>query len=275
MIFDTHCHAYWKGLIERIDEVKERMETENVVRSVQVGTNVRTNTQALSLARHWGENSWCAAAIHPSSCQDLPEEGVQDWIADLRIFIENNRDKVVAVGETGLDYYHLAKKRESFQKKVQRAYFRAHADLASSLGLPLIIHMRSATDDTLDLIKKCDIRKAVIHCFHEERAFAEECLKWSDDIYFSFSGILTYPREQALRETACYLPLERILVETDTPFLVPEAVRGTIKLNEPACTRYVLECLQQIRSESADVVEQTVWDNSNRFFGTDWKPFSM
>lgn len=266
MIFDTHCHAYWNGLGNRLDEVKALMDSENVVRSVQVGTSWKTNELALSLARRWGDNTWCAAAIHPTSCQNLLEYTASEWISKLKSFIEANSDKVVAVGETGLDYYHLAKKEKTEQKQVQRTFFVAHALLAAQLDLPLIIHTRSAAADTLGLIMESDIRRAVIHCYSEDKTFAKECLSWSDELYFSFSGILTYPNATAVQDTARSLPLNRILVETDSPFLVPEAVKDRCNLNEPACTRYVMDCLKELRPEPADVVEQTVWENSNRFF---------
>ncbi len=267
MIFDTHCHAYWKGLENRHPDIKARMNSEGVMRSVQVGTDRDSNLKALNLARKWGGDTWCTAALHPTSCQDLPGEAVSEWTANLESFIDANRDKIVAVGETGLDYYHLTKGREQVQKQMQRAFFIAHANLAVRLDLPLVIHTRDAASDTVALIRECDMCRAVIHCFSENSVFAEEMLAWSDNIYFSFSGILTYQQALAVQDAARTLPLDRILVETDAPFLVPRAVTGRFQLNEPACTRYVMECLKELRSEPGDVVEQTVWENSNRFFG--------
>jgi TatD DNase family protein len=267
MIFDTHCHAYWMGLEERHPAVKARMNSEKVMRSVQIGTDWDTNHKALSLARKWGDGTWCTAAMHPTSCQDLPVETASEWIARLKPFITVNRDKIVAVGETGLDYYHLTKGKEEEQKRTQRAFFFAHANLAAELGLPLVIHTRDAASDTLALVGECDVRRVLIHCFSENRAFAEELLAWSDEAYFSFSGILTYRQARAVQDAARSLRLDRILVETDSPFLVPRAVSDRFKLNEPACTRYVLDCLKELRPEPAEFVEQTVWENSNRFFG--------
>jgi TatD DNase family protein len=267
MIFDTHCHAYWKGLQGRLSEMRSRMEAENVVRSVQVGTDRETNERALSLARSWGNNTWCTAAMHPSSCQDMNQDSVREWTDRLKGFIRRNRDKIVAVGETGLDYFHTMKRKRAVQKQTQQAFFIAHAELAEEMDLPLVIHTRDAASDTINLIKECGIRRAVIHCFSESADFARELLSWSDGIYFSFSGILTYPKARPVRDAAKILPLERILVETDAPFLVPEAAKDQFNLNEPACSRYVLDCLKELRAESVDVVERTVWDNSNRFFG--------
>jgi TatD DNase family protein len=267
MIFDTHCHAYWKGLEERHPVIKARMDSERVMRSVQVGTDWDTSHKALSLARKWDDDTWCTAAIHPTSCQDLPVEAAVEWTARLKSFIRDNRDKIVAVGETGLDYYRLTRGNEENQKRTQRAFLIAHANLAAELGLPLVIHTRDASSDTLALVRECNMRRLVIHCFSENRAFAEELLAWTDDAYFSFSGILTYKQALAVQDTARSLRLDRILVETDSPFLVPAAVSDRFELNEPAWTRYVMDCLKELRHEPAEFVEQIVWENSNRFFG--------
>ena len=266
MIFDTHCHAYWDGLESKQAEVKARMDAGNVVRSMQVGTDWESNHKALSLAREWGGNTWCAAAMHPTSCQDLTVEAASEWIARLKSFIEDNGDKVLAVGETGLDYYHLTKKRKAIQMQTQQAFFAAHAGLAAQLDLPLVIHTRSAASDTVALIKECNVRRAVIHCFSEDTSFAKKLLSLSEEIYFSFSGILTYTQALSIQDAARSLPLDRILVETDAPFLVPKAVSGQFELNEPANTRYVMDVLKKLRSEPPEVVERTVWENSNRFF---------
>lgn len=267
MIFDTHCHAYWEGLAHRQDEVRRRMSGEGVLRSVQIGTGLEKSREALALARAWGADTWCTAGIHPSGCQDLDGARIPDLIEQLAELIAQNRDKVVGVGETGFDYFHVTRGREAEQIRMQRLFFAAQADLALRAGLPLIIHTRDSAGDTLALLKERGVRRAVIHCFSETPAFAEEARAWSEDIYFSFSGILTYKRSVAVRETASILPLDRILVETDAPYLVPEAMRGSVKVNEPAFTRHVLDVLKTLRSEPPDVVEQAVWDNSNRFYG--------
>ena len=267
MIFDTHCHGYWRGLAQRDSELRDTMRKAGVVRSVHIGTDPMTSQASLDLARNWGADTWCTAGFHPSSCQDMPGDSAQDYAERLEELIQGNRDKVVGIGETGLDYYHVTSGREEIQKQTQRAYFRAQASLALRLELPLIIHTREAAADTIVQIKESGIRRAVIHCFSENPAFARELLDWSDEIYFSFSGILTYKNSADVKDTARALRLDKILVETDAPFLMPQAVRGIFKTNEPAFVWHVLEFLKTLRSESGDVVEQVVWNNSNRFFG--------
>jgi TatD DNase family protein len=266
MIFDTHCHGYWNGLAHRKDEVLRNMRAEGVLRSVQIGTGLERSRQALALAREWGAYTWCTAAIHPAGCQDLPESSVPEVMAQLEELIQANRDKMVAVGETGFDYFHVTRGKEAQQKQTQRAFFAAQAELALKLNLPIVIHTRDAASDTIALIKEYGIKRAVIHCFSENPAFAQELMLWSDEIYFSFSGILTYKRSTAVQDAARMPPLDRILVETDAPYLVPQILRDRFTVNEPAFTRHVLDFLKTLRSESPEVVEQTVWDNSNRFF---------
>ena len=266
MIFDTHCHGYWNGLAQREDQVRRNMLAEGVLRSVQIGTGLDKSEKALSLARSWGDGTWCAAGIHPSGCQDLDPDSAPGMIEQFEKLIRPNRDKIIAVGETGLDYFHVTRSREEKQKETQRVFFAAQAELALRLDLPLVIHTRDAAADTIALLKQQRVKRAVIHCFSEDPGFARELMNWSGEIYFSFSGILTYKRSVAVQETARVLPLDRILVETDAPFLVPQVLRDSFSVNEPAFTRHVMDFLKTLRSEPSDTVEQTVWDNSNRFF---------
>jgi TatD DNase family protein len=266
MIFDTHCHAYWNSLANRHPELRANMHAEGVLRSVQIGTGWETSQAALSLSREWSADTWCTAGIHPTGCQDLPQDTARKLMELFAGLVKANPDKVVGIGETGLDYYHLTRGKESNQKQTQLVFFRAQAELAQELDLPLIIHTRDAAEDTVALIKALGIKRAVIHCFSENLAFAQELLEWSGEIYFSFSGILTYRKSQGVQDAASALKLDRILVETDAPFLVPQPMRDQSSVNEPAFTRHVLECLKMLRSEPGDAVEQAVWDNSNRFY---------
>ncbi len=255
-----------KGLGNRTPDVRRNMLAEGVARSVQIGVGLEKSRIALDLAREWGDNTWCTAGIHPTGCQDLPQSAAAELMTQFEALIQANRDKMVGIGETGFDYFHVTRGKEKEQKETQRVFFSAQAELSLRLSLPLIIHTRDAANDTFALLKECEIRRAVIHCYSENMAFAEKLMGWSDGIYFSFSGILTYARSTAVQETARRLPLNRILVETDAPFLVPQAVRDKFSTNEPAFTRHVLDFLKTLRSEPAEAVEQAVWENSNNFY---------
>ena len=269
MIFDTHCHAYWNGLEHREDEVRANMSAAGVVRAVQIGADIKSSRLALDTAIRWGSNTWCTVGIHPSDCQDFSPDYCKTAVDELERLRESRIDKVVGIGETGLDYYHLTPGKETSQKKTQFAFFAAHARLAQRLDLPLVVHTRDAAADTVLAIRENNVRRAVIHCFSEDSRFAEELMDWSEEIYFSFSGILTYKNARAIQDAAVCLPLDRILVETDAPFLVPAGARNERGVNEPAFTRHVLDFLKTLRVESPEIVEQTVWDNSRSFFRID------
>ena len=266
MIIDTHCHAYWNGLENRQDEVRANMSAAGVVGAIQVGADIKSSRLALDTAIRWGSDTWCTVGIHPSDCQDLCSDSHETVVAEIARLRESRIDKVVGIGETGLDYYHLTPGKEVSQKKTQFSFFAAQALLAQRLDLPLVVHTRNAAADTVFIIKENNVRRAVIHCFSEDSSFAEELMKWSDEIYFSFSGILTYKNARAIQEAATHLPLNRILVETDSPFLVPAGARNERSVNEPAFTRHVLDFLKTLRAESPEIVERTVWDNSRSFF---------
>ena len=137
-------------------------------------------------------------------------------------------------------------------------------ELACKYDLPLIIHTRDARYDTLEFMREHGIDRCVMHCFSEDISFARELLEFSDEIYFSFSGILTYKNAPKIQEAASKIPLERILIETDSPFLSPQSVRG--RTNEPANTRYILEKLCELRSESREDIEKVIYENSLRFY---------
>jgi TatD DNase family protein len=172
---------------------------------------------------------------------------------------------IVALGETGFDYHYLTPGSEESQKKNQQAWWIMQWELACKYNLPLVIHTRDARDNTLSFMKEHDIDRCVMHCFSEDWDFARELLDFSLEIYFSFSGILTYKNAPKIQEAASKIPLNRILIETDAPFLAPQAVRGQV--NEPAHTRYVLEKMVELRHESREEIERVIYENSLRFYG--------
>ncbi len=137
-------------------------------------------------------------------------------------------------------------------------------ELASRYNLPLVIHTRDARDKTLEFMKEQAINRCVMHCFSEDWEFARELLEFSSEIYFSFSGIVTYKNAPKIQEAAMKIPLNRILIETDAPFLAPQAVRGSV--NEPANTRYILEKICELRTESSKEIEDVIYENSLRFY---------
>ena len=200
-------------------------------------------------------------------------------LTKLEKLIQDNRDIVVAVGETGFDHHYLdgteggtkivdmdnLSEKAVQQIENQKNWWLAQWELAQKHDLPLVIHTRDARDATADFMIENGINRAVIHCYSENPAFAQRLMDFSDEIYFAFGGILTYKKSEDVQATAKMLPLNRILLETDAPFLAPQAVRGQVC--EPAYTRYTLDRLVELRTESAEEVERVVYENSLRFYG--------
>lgn len=264
MLFDIHTHSYFPELAARQDEIVANMWENNVRHATQVGCDIETSKQAIKLARKY-EPFYATVGYHPTEGQILSREMIPEIARELEQLLVTHREYIVAIGEIGFDYYHLEAGKEAEQKETQRILFFAMTELARKYNLPVIIHTREAREDTLRYIQESGIRKAIIHCFSEDYTFSEELMEYSDQIYFSFSGIVTYKKSLAIQETARLLPLSKILIETDAPFLSPQAVRGTI--NEPANVRYILEAIKNLRAEDGAEVEKVIFENSLQVYG--------
>lgn len=269
MLFDTHSHIYFEPLCDDISWIIERMKEKGVSRAVQIGCDLASSEKAIALSREYPEYFRASVWIHPSECTDYI---LDETIKGLELIIRTHRDYIVGIWETGLDYHYFDPSTVWWKitawrnmGETQNVWFRAQSDLAKKYDIPLIIHTRDARDDTLKCIEEFDIHHAVMHCYSEDMAFAETLLGHSDEIYFSFSGTLTYKKSEHIRETAAMLPLNRILIETDSPFLPPQAVRGST--NESANVRYIFETLCELRPEMPEVIENALWESSCRFYG--------
>lgn len=264
MLFDTHTHTYFPELALRQDEIVASMQESGIRYATQIGCDIETSKQAIELARKY-EPYYATVGYHPTEGQALSRGEIPEMMEKLEELLQKNREYIVAIGEIGFDYHHLEAGKEAEQKETQRILFFAMTELALKYDLPVIIHTREAREDTLRYIRESGIRKAIIHCFSEDYGFAEELMEHSDEIFFSFSGIVTYSKALKVQETARLLPLSKILIETDAPFLSPQAVRGTV--NEPANVRYVLSSIKNLRSESGSEIERVIYENSLRVYG--------
>ena len=278
MIFDTHSHCYWDTLEPRIDEIAANMREKWVTQAVQIGCDRESSLQAISLARRFPGIFYATVGHHPETAQDEEITDSRLQIIDFERLVWENRDVIVAIGETGFDHHYLdgtldgtiAFDRQNPSEKAlsqienQKNWWLAQWELAQQYDLPLVIHTRDARDETLAFMLEHQISRAVIHCYSEDPEFARTLMDFSDEIYFAFWGILTYKNAPTVQETAKMLPLDRILLETDAPFLSPQAVRGSV--NEPSNTRYVLEKLVELRGESSEEIEKVVYENSLRFY---------
>jgi TatD DNase family protein len=256
MYVDSHCHLTFPELHERIDDIRAEMQAARVDRALCICTTLEEFEQVHALATRY-DNFWCSAGVHPDN------EGVREPSVDDLLQL-TARPRVVAVGETGLDYYRL-NGRSVVAMEWQRERFRVHIRAAQRSALPLVIHTRSASDDTLGILRDSGPIEAggVFHCFTETAAVARAALDLG--FHISFSGILTFKTATELREVARFVPLDRCLIETDSPYLAPVPYRG--KTNSPAYVPYVAQQLATLKDVDVEAIAQATSENFERLFG--------
>jgi len=255
MFIDTHCHLTFPELRERWDDIRAAMSAAQVERAIVICTTIEEFDTVHALAAQH-DFLWCTVGVHPDN-EDVHEPDVAELVRLGR------RDRVVAVGECGLDYYRLGE-RTVADMEWQRERLRTHVRAARELGRPLVIHTRSAAEDTLRLLREENAAEVggVFHCFTETLEVARAALDLNFSI--SFSGILTFKNAAYLRDIAALVPLERCLIETDSPYLAPAPHRG--KLNTPALVPFVARQLAEIKGLDLETVARTTWDNATRMF---------
>jgi TatD DNase family protein len=256
MYVDSHCHLSFPELHERLPEIRREMAAAQVDRALCICTTLEEFPRVHSLATAH-DNFWCTVGVHPDS-EGVKEPGLQDLLTLAAL------PKVVALGETGLDYYRL-NGRSLADMAWQRDRFRVHIRAARTTGLPLVIHTRSASADTLDVLRDEGQGqvKGVFHCFTETMAVAMAALELG--FHISFSGILTFRNAAELREVALAVPLERCLIETDSPYLAPMPHRG--KVNQPAWVALVAGQLATIKGLPVADVARATSVNFEQLFG--------
>ena len=255
MYVDSHCHLSFPELQGRLAEIRAEMAAAQVDRALCICTTLEEFDAVHALATGY-DNFWCSAGVHPDS-EAVREPSVEDLLALAA------RPRVVAIGETGLDYYRLDGRSEA-EMEWQRVRFRVHIRAARAAGLPLVIHTRSASADTLRLLREEGGAAAggVFHCFTETMAVAHAALDLG--FHVSFSGILTFKTAHALREVARSVPRERCLIETDSPYLAPVPHRG--KVNSPAYVPWVARQLAELKGVSVEEVAERTSRNFERLF---------
>jgi len=244
MYIDSHCHINFPELKTNIDNVLSNMKDKKITNALCVSVELDSFPEVLAMAEGY-DHIYASVGVHPDY-EDIREPSVGELVK-----IAADHQKVVAIGETGLDYFRL-----KGDLTWQRDRFRNHIRAAKEAKLPLIIHTRQAQDDTIQIMTEegADQARGVMHCFTESYEMAKQALDL--DFYISFSGIITFKNAEDLRETAKKIPLDRILIETDSPYLAPVPNRG--KLNEPSNVVYVAEKIAELHNCSVDkVAEQT------------------
>src|SRR5262249_39776252 len=221
MLIDSHCHLDFPDFAGELDGIVARAREAGIARIVTISTRVKRHAEVLAIAERFPD-VYCSVGTHPHHAQEELDIGVDDLVARAR------HPKVVAIGEAGLDYYY-----DNSPREAQERGFRNHIAAARATGLPLVIHAREADDDMARILEaetRAGSFPAVLHCFTGSRELAERAIALG--LFISFTGIVTLKKSDALRAIAAALPAERILVETDAPYLAPGPYRG--KRNEPA-----------------------------------------
>ena len=249
MLIDSHCHLNFPDLAQRLPEVLANMAEAGVDKAIAISVSRQSFEEVYAIAQNH-PNIYGTVGIHP----DAPE--AEEF--SLEELLERAaRPKVVGIGETGLDY-HWCKGDLAWQH--QR--FALHIEAANRSDLPLVVHTRDAAEDTMRLLREHQAHAGVIHCFTEDVRIAKLALDLG--FYISFSGIVTFKNAAAIQEAARYVPLDRLLVETDSPYLAPVPKRG--KPNEPAYVRHTAAFVAQLRGDSLENIAQATTANCLRLF---------
>ncbi len=259
MFTDSHCHLNFPELMQNIGTIRDDMAHAQVTRALVISTSLERFHEVHQLAMDY-DNFWATVGVHPDN-DDVQEPTLDDLLTRSQL------PRVVGIGETGLDYYRLGE-RSVADMAWQRDRFRIHIQAAQQTQLPLIIHTRSSSDDTVAILKEqgedgsSGSAGGVFHCFTETAEVARAGLDLG--FYISFSGILTFKNAQDLRDVAAFVPLDRILIETDSPYLAPAPHRG--KTNNPSYVPFVAKQIADIKGLSVEAVAEATSHNFDQLF---------
>ena len=263
MYTDSHCHLNFPELMSQLDSIQQAMVAAQVTRAMVICTTMEKFDEVHNLAMA-NDNMWATVGVHPDN-EGVREPNLQDLLDGAA------RPKVVAIGETGLDYYQMDERkggRTVADMEWQRERFRTHIRAARQTGLPLVIHTRQASDDTIAILKEegetggAGCAGGVFHCFTESQEVARAALDFG--FYISLSGILTFKTAAELREVAKFVPDDRLLIETDSPYLAPVPYRG--KLNNPSYVPFVAKLLGELRGCSSEAIGELTTLNFLKLF---------
>ena len=263
MFVDSHCHLTFPELASRLPEIRQAMADAQVDRALCICTTLEEFEAVHALAMQY-DNFWASVGVHPDN-EGVTEPQLDDLLCRAAL------PRVVAIGETGLDYYQMEQRkggRSVADMEWQRQRFRTHIHAARKIAKPLVIHTRAASRDTIAILKEegedgsPGAAGGVFHCFTETAEVARAALDLG--FHISFSGILTFKSAQELRDVASFVPLDRLLIETDSPYLAPVPYRG--KTNNPSYVPYVARQIAELRGLTVDAVAQSTSSNFERLF---------
>ena len=249
-IFDTHAHYLEEDLGEELRPLLERLPSLGVEKIIAVGYDLPSSREEISLARRY-PYIWAAAGIHPENCAELPS----DWEEQLRQLLSDER--VAALGEIGLDYHY-----DNTDKPLQHEVFERQLIIAGELKLPVIIHSRDACEDTMTILRRYKPR-GVLHCFSGSAETAREVVELG--MYIGFTGVLTFKNAKKAIAACEAVPLDRLLLETDAPYMAPVPHRG--EKSDSSMIRFTAEKMAEIKGVPAEKMIEICRDNANRLFG--------
>lgn len=259
ILVDSHCHLDFPDFADELDEVVARARDVGIRRMVTICTRVRKFDQVLSVANRF-KDVFCSVGTHPHNSHEELDVTVDELVA------LSKNPKVVAIGEAGLDYFY-----QKDHAQAQAQSLRVHIEAARNTNLPLVIHSRDADEDMANILQD-EMKKgeypALLHCFSSGRALMQKGVELG--LYVSFSGILTFKRSEELRAIAKDVPLDRLLVETDAPYLAPQPFRG--KRNEPSYVTHTCETLAEVKGVTVDEMRAITSENFFRLFSKVPKP---
>ncbi|MFA9145486.1 TatD family hydrolase [Bacillus safensis] len=252
MLFDTHAHLNAEQYNEDLEQVIERAQSEKVEKIVVVGFDRPTITRAMELIEEY-DFIYAAIGWHPVDAIDMTDEDLA-WIKDL-----SQHEKVVAIGEMGLDYYW-----DKSPKDVQKEVFRRQIALAKEVKLPIVIHNRDATEDVVTILKEEGAAEVggIMHCFTGSLETAKACMEMN--FYISFGGPVTFKNAKKPKEVVKEIPSDKLLIETDCPYLTPVPFRG--KRNEPSYVKYIAEQIAELREISFEELAELTTKNAKKVF---------
>jgi len=259
MLIDSHCHLDFPDYAGQVDQVVARAAAVGVTVCLSIGTELKRFPGVRAVAEKF-PNVWCSVGVHPHESE---KEQLDDEAALIR---ETDHPKVVGIGDTGLDYYY-----EHSPRVPQQKNFRSHIAAARKTGLPVIVHTRDADVDTIDILRDETAKgrfTGLIHCFTGTQKLADAALELG--LYISVSGIATFKNSGVLRDVIATVPLDRLLVETDAPFLAPVPFRG--KTNEPAFVVHTAKMLAELKRVSEDDLAMATTENFFRLFSKVQRP---
>ena len=248
MLIDTHAHISYKDYSDRIDEIIQVAEDNGVEKIISIGVDLPSSEECLKLAEKY-PSVFATCGIHPHEAGKAPKR----YLYELEAFIQH--PKMVAVGEIGLDYHY-----DFSDRKIQRRVYHEQLEMATSLDFPAVVHCRESDDDILEGIQNSGLNRGVIHCFASNVDFAQNILETG--FHISFTGMITFIKE--LEGVVKEIPLERMMVETDSPYLSPKPFRG--KQNQPKYVLHVAEKVAELKEISLEEVAESTTETAHHLF---------